>query len=157
MAFDIRNWWPFPRRTVAAGGVPDSTLAPGVGYNFPEPQWGFMGSAPNNVPYDVNAADELGLVKRLNRTHFRAGIPYAEPDVIGERGIRQPAYQGWLTATEALFVGHAAGDTLFRQAPPAPYYTDNYNQAVSGISGQYVVGQAPTTGLYTGIEDECLS
>lgn len=129
-------------------------------YGLLEPQWDFSAEAPNDVPRDMPDSNTAATLVH-QEYYVLPSYNYPQPTRIYEapRGVFMGEVgQGyWPTPSQALFIIPA--DTLYHGTsfqPPSSgsNKTGHVNQPVSYTNPQYIYGQAPTTGIYTGTDEE---
>ena len=124
-----------------------------VQYGLLEPEWDFSGYAPNDVPRDFPNDALASLI--VPRAFINEGVGqflYDTPRHIAE-APRGNFWYRWLTPSQALFI--IPSNTAYFGSPSAPIYHDTYNMAAAQSGGDYFVGQSPTTGVYSGVDDGC--
>lgn len=95
------------------------------------------------VHSDINAV--------INQYTTRYGVPYFSPSyvmTVGNGPFGVPYHMQGLAMQTC--------NNMYISAPEAYHKSTIYHSAKTlHTAGQYVIGQAPTAGVYTGVEDHC--
>src|SRR5579885_3717930 len=90
----------------------------------------------------------------LERFIFRPGTVYATPAVIEEAPAPGPFSMSFWRDYLDRRIPFGRNTVAYVDAPGGPTRRDPYGTHNYQLSGDYVVGQAPTQGIYTGVEEE---
>jgi hypothetical protein len=82
---------------------------------------------------------------------LRAGAPYLSPQFISQAPTHQSGVPYWMQG-----IAMQTCNTLQISAPE-PYQKSSITHSSPTVyqAGQYAIGSAPTTGVYTGVEGAC--